>query len=97
MSVTTDVELTPASCWAIERRIAEVYVTPEIMFSIIKHGVPHRVEVLEGLPPDAELYEAAYADFRQLFVFVVVSSAFAQVPVGSKVPEVMVTFRTVNE
>jgi hypothetical protein len=97
MSVAPVAELTPASHWAMERRFAEVYVTPEILFGIIKHGVPHRIEVLEGLPPDAELYEAAYAEYRQLFVFVVVSSAFEPVPVGGRYPEVAVTFRTVSE
>jgi hypothetical protein len=85
--------LLPATQWHLERRLAGVYVTPEVFFSIVKHGVTEPFSVVEGLPADAEMVEADYDEYRGLFVFVVASSAFEPVPVRGKLPEVMVTFR----
>lgn len=93
MSMPSSPELAESTRWHLDRKLREVPVSPEVLFSIVKHGSPEGVTVLEGLPVDTVLIEPDFDPFSGYFVLTVASSEFSPVPKGERIPQVMVTFR----
>lgn len=96
MIAPTDAELSPKWRWHVERRLRELYVSPDLVFNLAKHGIS-AAELVEGLPADAELIEAGFDEYRGLFVLVVGSSEFSPVGQRTRLPEVTVTFRSIAQ
>lgn len=79
-----------------ERRIRVVNITTRFFFDVVKHGLHGPVNILQGMPEDAELIEIHYDFLRDCFAFLVGSATFDPVPPGHAYPEIEVIFERVK-
>ena len=76
-----------------ERRLVRVPIAPIMLEQWVKGGQRWLVDVVEGVPPDAELVDAYWDSPRQLLYLVFEHRTFRPVLLGDVIPQADVTVR----
>lgn len=77
-----------------ERRYRLVFITPDLLYSLLAVGSAVCVQCIEGLPSDARFISQYYDFLRDTYGLVFESNEWGPVPFGQELPIQRVTYRS---
>lgn len=78
-------------------RIRQVSITPELLLELFKSCREPRTLSMKGLPDDASLVSCTYDPHFRMIRLLIASESFDELPAGSVVEEIAVTFTEHHE